>query len=169
MASKLNEYRAAHGMRESRSWCGRIAAFAGNETSGQSLVEFALLLPVMLMLFFGTMEFGRLWFTRLTVRHAVVEATRFAVTGIRLTDPETGDPLGRVESIERYLRNSSNTLDIETIDIDPPDGGGPEEVVRVTVTYAYNYTMPGLKNRLPTVRFDISASMRNEPYFNTGD
>jgi hypothetical protein len=147
----------------SASVCGRIM----EDACGQSLVEFALLLPVMLLLFFGTVEFGRLWFTRLTVRHAVVEATRFAVTGNRLPDPDTGDPLSRVESIEQQLRNSAYSLDIEDIDIDPDDGGGPEDVVRVTVTYAYHYSLPGLKNRLPTLRFDVSAAMRNEPYFET--
>lgn len=141
----------------------------GAQTGGQSLVEFALLLPVMLMMFFGTVEFGRLWFTKLTIRHAVVEATRFAVTGNRLSDPETGDPLSRVESIEQHLLNSAYSFDIEQIDIDPDDGGGPEEVVRVTVTCVYNYTLPGFKDRLPTLRFDVSAAMRNEPYFDTGD
>ena len=139
------------------------------DSSGQSLVEFALLLPVLLTMFFGTVEFGRLWFTKLTVRHAVVEATRFAVTGNRLTDPETGDPMSRVASIEQHLRSNAFSLDIEDINIDPEDGGGPEDVVRVTVSYAYNYTLPGFKNKLPTVRFDVSASMRNEPYFETGD
>lgn len=139
------------------------------DSSAQSVVEFALLLPVLLFLFFGTLEVGRFWFTRLTVRHAVVEATRFAVTGQRLPDPETGDPLSRAKSIEQYLRTHAYTLDIESITIDPADGGGPEDVVRVAVTFAYNYTLPGFKDKLPTVRYDVAASMRNEPYFETGD
>lgn len=151
------------------TWWGKISDLAGRGSSGQSLVEFALLLPVMLLMFFGTVEAGRFWFTRLTVRHAVVEATRFAVTGQRLADPDTGDPLDRVQSIERHLRANAYMLDIEAIDIDPEDGGGPEDVVRVTVSFAYNYTLPGFKDKLPPLRYDISAAMRNEPFFDTQD
>lgn len=139
------------------------------DRAGQSLVEFALLLPVLLTMFFGTIELGRFWFTRLTVRHAVIEATRFAVTGQRLPDPDTGDPLSRVASIERQLLTHAYSLNIQAINIDPPDGGGPEDVVRVTVSYAYDYSLPGFKGKLPPIHFDISASMRNEPYFTTGN
>ena len=60
-------------------------------TSGQSLVEFAIVLPLLLLVFFGIFEFGRFYFTKLTLQHAVREATRFAITGNVLADPETGD------------------------------------------------------------------------------
>lgn len=137
---------------------------------GSSLVEFALVAPLLLLLFFSMFEFGRLFFTRLTVRHAVIEATRFAVTGSIASDPETGDPLDRVRSIQQTLQTRAMGLPIalDDIEIDPADGGGPEDVVRVTLTYTYTYSLPGFDDVLPDLRFAVSTAMRNEPYFETG-
>lgn len=127
----------------------------------------ALVTPMLLLLFAGVFEFGNMFLTRLTARHAVVEATRFAVTGNRLTDSETGELVDRATSIRRVLMERAYVLPVEpeAVTIDPPDGGGPEEVVRVTLTYTYTYTLPGFKNVLPNPHFSVAAAMRNEPYY----
>jgi hypothetical protein len=39
---------------------------AGKKTRGQTMVEFALILPVLLMTMYGVMEFGRLLFIYVT-------------------------------------------------------------------------------------------------------
>ena len=44
---------------------------------GQSLVEFALVLPILLLLIFGLVEFGRLIFTYIAVNTAAREAARY--------------------------------------------------------------------------------------------
>ncbi len=150
---------------------GRVARghrFTGEvlrKGDGASLVEVALILPLLLLLFFGIFEFGRQFYVRLTVRHAVAEATRYAVTGNQLLDPETLEPIGRVESITRVLRENAGPLQIgsEHVTIDPPDGGGPEDVVTVTVTYRYEYSLPGF-DRLPPSQFTVTTAMRNEPF-----
>lgn len=133
------------------------------------MVEVAVVLPLLLMVFSGIFEFGRMFHTRLTARHAVIEATRFAVTGNQLTDPDTGDPIGRSTSIQQILMERAYRLPVvpEAVTIDPADGGGPEDVVTVTLTYTYDYAMPGFMDTLPTMQFSVSASMRNEPYFET--
>lgn len=138
---------------------------------GSSLVEFALVAPLLLLLFFSMFEFGRLFFTRLTVRHAVIEATRFAVTGNVASNPDTGEPLDRVRSIQQTVQTRAMGMPIalNDIEIDPPDGGGPEDVVRVTVSYTYTYTLPGFNDVLPDLRFAVSTAMRNEPYFDDGN
>lgn len=148
----------------------RLRAFFGSGASrGSALVEFGLSIPILLVLLFGIVEFGRLSYARLTVRHAVVEATRFAVTGNRVSDPDSGDLLGRVASIEQTLRNRSPNITIDNISISPADGGGPEDIVTVTVDFTYNFLLPGFKNVLDPIDFSVSASMRNEPYFPTAD
>ena len=53
---------------------------------GQSLVEFALVLPVMLLLLVGVMEFARIFQAWLTVENAARTAVRYAVTGQYDTD-----------------------------------------------------------------------------------
>jgi hypothetical protein len=47
---------------------------AGKKTRGQTMVEFALILPVLLMTMYGVMEFGRLLFIYVTTTSAAREA-----------------------------------------------------------------------------------------------
>src|SRR5438477_12830285 len=48
---------------------------------GQTLVEFALTLPLLLLLLFGIIEFGRIFQAWVTLQNAARAATRYAVTG----------------------------------------------------------------------------------------
>ena len=138
-------------------------------TRGSALVEMAVVMPMLLILFASIFEFGRLFHTRLTARHAVIEATRFAVTGNQLTDAESGDVIDRAASIRRIVAERAYTLPVtpESIVIDPADGGGPEDVVRITLTYTYDYSLPGFMDVLPAMRFSVAAAMRNEPFYGT--
>jgi hypothetical protein len=133
---------------------------------GAGLVEFALVLPLVLTFFFAVFEFGHQFYARLTIRHAVAEATRYAVTGRFELDSETGEPLERAESIRLILeRHAVNlALAVEDVTLDPSDGGGPEEVVNVSASFRYEYWLPGLKEILPETSFTVTTSMRNEPF-----
>jgi len=136
-------------------------------TRGSALVEMALVTPMLLVLFASIFEFGRMFHTRLTARHAVIEATRFAVTGSQLTDEGTGDAIDRAASIRRIVSERAYGLPVvpESIVIDPADGGGPEDVVRITLNYSYDYSLPGFMDVLPELRFSVAAAMRNEPFY----
>jgi hypothetical protein len=146
---------------------GTLRSFAGKE-AGQSLVEFAFTLPVLLLLIMGSVEVGVMYYTRLTVRHATVEAARFAVTGNRLTDPVTGDPLSRPESIRQavQLRADRFNVQLDSIAMDPADGGLPNEVVRISVHYTYEFSLPFVSTVFPERQrqFRVSTSMKNEPF-----
>jgi len=132
---------------------------------GTGLVEFALVLPLVLSLIFGIFEFGRLGLSHLTAQHAVAEATRYAVTGRQLTDPDTGEPVPRIESIRQVVRDNVGPLAIaDSIVINPPDGGGPDELVTVSVSFTYRFFLPGLKEVLPPVDFTVRTAMKNEPF-----
>lgn len=48
---------------------------------GQTLVEFALTLPILLLLMFGVIEFGRIFQAWVTLQNAARTAIRYAVTG----------------------------------------------------------------------------------------
>ncbi|MGB7539762.1 MAG: TadE/TadG family type IV pilus assembly protein [Anaerolineales bacterium] len=50
-------------------------------TLGQSMVEFALILPVLLLMIFGIIEFARIFYSWLIVTNAVRTGERYAVTG----------------------------------------------------------------------------------------
>jgi hypothetical protein len=142
----------------------------GRETGGSALLEFGLTIPIILMVFFGIVEFGSLSFARITVRHAVVEATRFAVTGNQLTDPDDDQVLlSRIASIQRMVHDRATHVTIQNISVNPADGGGPEEIVTITVDFTYNYFLPGFKDVLDPVDFSVSTSMRNEPFLPSGE
>jgi len=100
--------------------------------SGQALVEFTLVLPLLLVLFFSIIEFSLFFYTRVSLRHVVRESARFAVTGNVLTD-STGTPMTRVQSIERMILTgvAGVTLAPSNITVTPADGGGPGAVVRI--------------------------------------
>jgi hypothetical protein len=132
---------------------------------GSGIVEFALVLPLLLSLLFGMFEFGRLGLSHLTAKHAVAEATRYAVTGRHFTDPDTGEPIPRAESIRKVVRSKVGHLAIaDSIAIDPEDGGGPEELVTVSVSFTHRFFLPGLEDVIPPVSFTVRTAMKNEPF-----
>ncbi len=54
--------------------------------SGQSLIEFALVLPVLLLLIIGAIEIGRLFFTKIVVTNAAREGAYYYATNPSSTD-----------------------------------------------------------------------------------
>lgn len=141
---------------------------ARSSSDGSTLVEFSLLAPIVIFLFMGVFEFGRFFYTRLTLQHAVREAARFAITGSTMEDPVTGDPMSRAQSIRQVILEEAATLhlDVEDVTIDPPDGGGPSQVVRVSGDFQYDFVTPGLAQMFPDGSYDfsVSTSMKNEPF-----
>jgi hypothetical protein len=103
---------------------------AGKKTRGQTMVEFALILPVLLMTMYGVMEFGRLLFIYITTTSAAREATRYA------------SAVEEIGGTERYrdctgIREAARRVDvlnaIQSIAITYyTDYGGPTQVVRGT-------------------------------------
>lgn len=132
-------------------------------------MEFVLALPVLLLLVFGIFEFGRYYYTRLSIRNAVAEGARFAITGNQLEDPETGDPLTRARSIERVILERTRRFGVvpDDISISPPDGGGPEEIVTVRLDFTYRMGLPSVASAMSpgSLNFAVRTSMRNEPFF----
>lgn len=126
-------------------------------------------LPLVLLLLAGIFEFGRHFYTRLTLRHAVSEAARFAVTGNTLIDPATGDPMSRATSIVQVIVDRARDLDVDVgrIRLTPPDGGLPGQIVQVSATYRYRFVMTPIARFFGPgfVDFTVSTAMLNEPAF----
>lgn len=134
---------------------------------GQSAVEFVLAIPIVLFVLAGIVEFGRHYHARLTLKHAVSEAARFAVTGQVLSD-STGAAMTRAESIAETIRDRAAGLDVLVSDltITPADGGGPGEVVTIAATYRFQFVLPPIKQLFPQgyVDFSSATSVLNEPF-----
>lgn len=115
--------------------------------SGQSLVEFALVLPVFLLILWGIIDMGFMFYSRITVINAAREGARSAVTAI---DDPTSIP-GLVNSnvsatasglVAADLSDTATCVPLAQASCDFSAGGAPDPVpgdaVRVTVTYTYH-------------------------------
>lgn len=117
--------------------------------NGSSAVEFAVLLPILILLIFGIIEFGRAYNAYLSVSHAAREAARLAAVG--KFDEAT------VES-RAYPLTKSGGLAISGPYY--PEGTDPGDSVEVTVSFPYEMNVPLWKKT--SVNLKSKAIMRLE-------
>ena len=137
------------------------------DQEGQGLVEFALILPVLLLLVLGIVEFGRLLTAISSVSTASRDAARYAVSVGETSagTPHYQDCLGIRESAQKVAMFVAPSVVI-TYDIDGPGGTVPVEYcqvgkttdpiqvplgaqIRVTVTDVFKPLLPIV--RLPAI------------------
>ena len=96
-----------------------------NEQRGQGLVEFALVLPILLLLIWGVIEFGRILFIYTEVSNAAREAVRYGVARGRDSVFDGPNHLD-CEGIMRAARSTTvlTSLANEDFDIGYDHGGG---------------------------------------------
>ena len=137
---------------------------------GSMLVEAAVVLPLLLLLLFAITEFGRLFYTKITVESAVRQAARFAVTGNLLEDPGSpGNDLSREDGIKQYVvtHAAGVTVDPSRITVEPLGGGGPGDLVKVTAEHTFRFVAPIVGRFFDDgeYTFTYTATMKNEPLF----
>jgi Flp pilus assembly protein TadG len=129
--------------------------------------------PLFFLLIFGVLDFGRVFFTQMTLQHALREAGRFAVTGRHLPDPtRPGRDLTRVDSIRQIAQNSAAGLSVASISISSVQGGsgsagGPGDTVTVSLTTNLKLITPMVGRYFGTngvYRFTVSTTFKNEPF-----
>ena len=150
------------------------------DTRGGSLVEAALITPLLLMLTFGIIDFASMFYVYLALENGVSQATRYGVTGNLKDDPSNpGTPLNRVDSIKLAMRQATPTLTIPdgyfTFNHLPvgsatwvPGVGGPGEVEKVTVNYTWTFLTPLIRPFFTggQLAIQVDSSMKNEERFN---
>jgi Flp pilus assembly protein TadG len=100
---------------------------------GQSLVEFAVILPILLMLIMGILEFGLMLNCYLSVRNASREGARAAIVGS--TDIE-------INNLILTISPSLNRTDL-TVAVTPSQGSRRSgDPVTVEVKYNYRFIIP---------------------------
>jgi len=106
---------------------------------GAALVEFAIVLPVLLLLVFGIIEFGRAHNTQLTLTHAVREGVRtYAIT----QDQTQGEDVARLAATT--LDPAQMTITVTPCVIDEP--------TTMTITYPFQFFIPFLPSSPMTLR-----------------
>ena len=97
---------------------------------GQSMVEFALVLPILLLVVFGATEFGRAWMTMNILTAAAREGARLAV----VTAPDVVAVNARVTEVCTAARVNPTVINV--VGPDPLDLER-----RVTVTVQTDFTV----------------------------
>jgi Flp pilus assembly protein TadG len=120
----------------------------GNE-KGQNLVEFALVVPLLLLLVIGMAEFGRAWMTKNLITGAAREAVRmYAVKN------DTSAAGARADNIL-----SSGGMDLSRRTITPGDTG---VAVSYTITYNFPTAVAGFIPGLDNIPLSSTTTMRKE-------
>lgn len=99
---------------------------------GAAAVEFALCLPILLLLVFGIIDFGRMLNAQLTLTEAAREGARLAALG-----DSNADVQARSEAAAPALSGVSVTVAASC-----PPGAGPSADAQVNVSYSFSFVTP---------------------------
>lgn len=100
---------------------------------GQALVEFALILPILLLLVMGILQFGMMLSTYLTIENASREGARKGITG----SPDA--------EIRQIITDTSPSLNASNLSVSITPGDAARnsgDTITVRITYSYQLTVP---------------------------
>jgi Flp pilus assembly protein TadG len=104
---------------------------------GQTMTEFALVLPVLALILFAVIQFGIVFNNYVTL----TDATR---AGARRAAVSRDDP-NRDSVVMNAIRNSARDLDSSKLSVPPPSSTwDPGSDVTVTASYPYSISLLGL-------------------------
>lgn len=138
---------------------------------GATLVEFALLLPVLLAILLGIIEFGWLVKNHLTLANATREGARAAAVGgstsvIQTRITNTGSPLSFTSPngsiLMQYSTNNGSTYLTWPADSGTSNGVPSGNLVKITVTTKHQ-ALTGFFSFLNNKNLQVSVTMRREP------
>ncbi len=109
---------------------------------GASLVEFVIVLPVLLLLVFGTIEFGLLLFNKQVITNASREGARFGIVSgpIRKTDAQI------MTVVDQYTQTHLITLGPPNTPVVTPTRTGTSFGDDLTVRVQYHFDFLVLPN-----------------------
>jgi Flp pilus assembly protein TadG len=146
---------------------GRIRRCMRNRP-GQSLVEFVLIAPVLLLLIFGLVEFARGWNIRHVVTDAAREGARYMVVDNNMTEAQVLQIIGA--ALQASGLNPANAT-ITLTACEGPTCSSPSvrevgEAARVTISYPYTLGLSrlflGWAVEDGTINIGTTFVMRNE-------
>jgi len=130
-----------------------------HDDSGAALIEFALVLPLLLLLVFGIVDFGRAINYWIDETHLANEAARFAAVGRNPDDPGNFQDWIASQAVTKELREGSDSIDGGGLEVclEFPNGPQVGEPLEVTVSATFNW-MPFLNAETGLTSTDITGS-----------
>jgi Flp pilus assembly pilin Flp len=128
---------------------------AHRDEGGAAAVEFALLLPLIVLLLFGIIEFGLAFNTRIQATNAAREGARMAIVGIG-----NWGNIGGGTSFWQAVQQDAGLADIENCVLSTEDVVGG--TLTVTFDYPLDLAIPFMPNPPSWQTGTASATMRIE-------
>jgi len=129
----------------------RILNAVKNE-KGQNLVEFALVVPMLLLLVIGIAEFGRAWMTQNILTGAAREAVRL----LAVPAPGGGPAAAGIRAAEVLTSAGITPTAINVVD------NAAFQAVRVDITYNFPVAIAGFIPGLDNITLSSTTTMRRE-------
>jgi Flp pilus assembly protein TadG len=103
---------------------------------GQTLTEFAIVLPILALLLFGVIQFGITFNNYITLTDAVRAGARKGAVGRRLSNPQG--------AVQTSVRNAATDLKSSDLQITVNSTWAQASDVTVTATYPYSINLLGV-------------------------
>ena len=107
-------------------------------SDGQTMVEFALVLPLLAVLLFGVIQFGIVFNHYLDLTDAVRAGARKAAVS-----RQTSDPLGPTDAATQAVVNSAGDITIDPNKVTVTSSWQPGDDVTVQAAYPYSIDLFG--------------------------
>lgn len=123
---------------------------------GQTLLEFALLAPIIFIFLFTVVDFGIALDRRITLQHAVREGARAAAVEV--------DPVVAQQATVDQAQDLIDLADVAVCYVDENGNGQPDsfEHVEVSTNFTYNFTIP-FASLLGAIGIDVGGGIEMTP------
>jgi hypothetical protein len=116
------------------------------KSAGQSLVEFALIFPILFLLVTGFFDLGRAVFYFSSLSNSVREGTRYAIVHVEtINDVAKNDGYLLLEQKVEEFSYGLDPADIDVSVVVNLDENNRRESVSITATYMFTPITPGIK------------------------
>jgi Flp pilus assembly protein TadG len=117
-------------------------------SSGQDLIEFALVVPLLVLFVFGTLDLGRLFYGLIVVTNAAREGARYGISnGMLVSDgifiPKVNEIIG---AARQEAASSGVSLNDSIIEVTCPQGCDSGNALKVSVQYNFTPFITGILN-----------------------
>jgi Flp pilus assembly protein TadG len=106
-----------------------------SDEQGQTMAEFAVVLPILVVLLFGIVQFGILFNNYVTLTDAARAGARAAAVSRQASDP--------VGTADAAVRASASGLNQGSLSVDVSSAWTPGAPATVTATYPYSINLLG--------------------------
>jgi Flp pilus assembly protein TadG len=120
--------------------------FRRKREQGQTMTEFALVLPLLAVLLFGVIQFGIVFHNYVTLVDAVRAGARQGAVGRHVSSPTA--------AVEDRVRGSATNLDQDQLSVTVSSSWRQGTDVTVTATYPYQISLFGI----PVKDGDLSST-----------